>query len=44
MANLSPAVLGEHDLVLTPGQAAEFDTRLPDWFSAADADRNGHSA
>ena len=25
-------VLGEHDLVLTPGEAAEFDTRTPHWF------------
>jgi len=29
-------VLGEHDLVLTPGEAAEFDTRVPHWFGAAD--------
>ena len=28
-------VLGEHDLVLTPGEAAEFDTRTPHWFGAA---------
>ncbi|MGH3416329.1 MAG: helix-turn-helix domain-containing protein, partial [Actinocrinis sp.] len=28
-------VLGEHDLVLTPGEAAEFDTRVPHWFGAA---------
>jgi transcriptional regulator with XRE-family HTH domain len=28
-------VLGEHDLVLAPGEAAEFDTRLPHWFGAA---------
>jgi len=25
-------LLGEHDLVLTPGEAAEFDTRVPHWF------------
>lgn len=31
-------VLGEHDLVLTPGEAAEFDTRVPHWFGAADAE------
>jgi transcriptional regulator with XRE-family HTH domain len=31
-------VLGEHDLVLTPGEAAEFDTRIPHWFGAADAE------
>ncbi|MGY1709932.1 helix-turn-helix domain-containing protein [Geodermatophilus sp. SYSU D00758] len=29
-------VLGEHDLVLRPGEAAEFDTRVPHWFGAAD--------
>jgi transcriptional regulator with XRE-family HTH domain len=28
-------VLGEHDLVLTPGEAAEFDTRVPHWFGNA---------
>ena len=28
-------VLGEHDLVLTPGEAAEFDTHVPHWFGAA---------
>ena len=28
-------VLGEHDLVLQPGEAAEFDTRVPHWFGAA---------
>ncbi|MEV5159129.1 XRE family transcriptional regulator [Streptomyces sp. NPDC053728] len=27
--------LAEHDLVLTPGEAAEFDTRLPHWFGPA---------
>lgn len=31
-------VLAEHDLVLSPGEAAEFDTRVPHWFGAADAD------
>jgi transcriptional regulator with XRE-family HTH domain len=31
-------VLGEHDLVLTPGEAAEFDTRVPHWFGAADVE------
>ncbi|GAA1195618.1 XRE family transcriptional regulator [Streptomyces hebeiensis] len=30
-------VLGEHDLVLEPGEAAEFDTRTPHWFGAAGA-------
>jgi transcriptional regulator with XRE-family HTH domain len=29
-------VLGEHDLVLTKGEAAEFDTRVPHWFGSAD--------
>ncbi|AFR08566.1 helix-turn-helix domain-containing protein [Nocardiopsis alba] len=29
-------VLGEHDLVLAPGEAAEFDTRTPHWFGTAD--------
>ncbi len=28
-------VLGEHDLELAPGEAAEFDTRVPHWFGAA---------
>jgi quercetin dioxygenase-like cupin family protein len=28
-------VLGEHDLVLSPGEAAEFDTRVPHWFDRA---------
>ncbi|MFI7212851.1 helix-turn-helix domain-containing protein [Micromonospora maritima] len=31
-------VLGEHDLVLEPGEAAEFDTRVPHWFGRADAE------
>ena len=29
-------VLGEHDVVLGPGEAAEFDTRTPHWFDSAD--------
>jgi transcriptional regulator with XRE-family HTH domain len=29
-------VLGEHDLVLGSGEAAEFDTRVPHWFTSAD--------
>ncbi|WP_405497309.1 helix-turn-helix domain-containing protein [Nocardia sp. NBC_00511] len=29
-------VLGPHDLILGPGEAAEFDTREPHWFGAAD--------
>ncbi|MDQ3053210.1 MAG: XRE family transcriptional regulator [Actinomycetota bacterium] len=28
-------VLGEHDLVLSRGEAAEFDTRVPHWFGNA---------
>jgi len=28
-------VLGEQDLVLSPGEAAEFDTRVPHWFGGA---------
>ncbi|ROO58257.1 XRE family transcriptional regulator [Micromonospora sp. Llam0] len=29
-------LLGEHDLILSPGEAAEFDTRVPHWFGAVD--------
>jgi transcriptional regulator with XRE-family HTH domain len=29
-------VLGERDMVLPPGEAAEFDTRVPHWFGPAD--------
>jgi transcriptional regulator with XRE-family HTH domain len=32
-------VLGEHDLVLRPGEAAEFDTRVAHWFDRASAER-----
>ncbi|MBV2352781.1 XRE family transcriptional regulator [Streptomyces sp. J2-1] len=28
-------VLGEHDVVLGPGEVAEFDTRVPHWFGSA---------
>ncbi len=28
-------VLGAHDVVLAPGEAAEFDTRVPHWFGLA---------
>ncbi|GAA4759815.1 MULTISPECIES: XRE family transcriptional regulator [Streptomyces] len=28
-------LLGDHDVVLTQGEAAEFDTRVPHWFGAA---------
>jgi len=27
-------VLGQHDLILEPGEVAEFDTRTPHWFGA----------
>ncbi len=30
-------VLGEHDLILKPGEAAEFDTLTPHWFGATSA-------
>lgn len=30
-------VLGDQDLVLSPGEAAEFDTRIGHWFGSADA-------
>jgi uncharacterized cupin superfamily protein len=30
-------VLGEHDLILRPGEAAESDTRTPHWFGATSA-------
>ena len=32
-------VLGEHDLVLRAGEAAEFDTRVPHWFDRAGSER-----
>lgn len=28
-------VLGEHDIVMGPGEAAEFDTKSPHWFGSA---------
>lgn len=31
-------VLGEQDLVMKPGEAAEFDTRVPHWFGGADGE------
>ncbi|GGS56253.1 MULTISPECIES: helix-turn-helix domain-containing protein [Actinokineospora] len=31
-------VLGHHDVVLVPGEAAEFDTRVPHWFGPADGE------
>jgi transcriptional regulator with XRE-family HTH domain len=30
-------VLGEHDMLLKPGEAAEFDTQTPHWFGATSA-------
>ncbi len=30
----APLVLGDQDLVLCPGEAAEFDTRVPHWFGS----------
>jgi quercetin dioxygenase-like cupin family protein len=30
-------LLGDRDLVLSEGEAAEFDTRVPHWFGSADA-------
>ena len=32
-------VLGDHDLQLGPGEAAEFDTRVPHWIGNTDGDR-----
>lgn len=29
-------VIGERDLTLPPGEAAEFDTSLPQWLGSAD--------
>lgn len=31
-------ILGEHDIVMGPGEVAEFDTRLPHWFGPADGE------
>jgi transcriptional regulator with XRE-family HTH domain len=31
-------VLGDKDLLLSPGEAAEFDTRMPHWFGATGSD------
>lgn len=31
-------ILGEHDFVMSPGEAAEFDTRVPHWFGAANTE------
>ena len=32
-------VLGEHDLMLRAGEAAEFDTQVPHWFDRAGSKR-----
>jgi transcriptional regulator with XRE-family HTH domain len=37
MAGRLRLVLGDRDLVLTPGEAAEFDTHVPHWMGATDA-------
>ena len=29
-------LLADHDITMGPGEVAEFDTRLPHWFGAAD--------
>ncbi len=29
-------ILGEHDITMSPGEVAEFDTQLPHWFGPAD--------
>ncbi len=29
-------ILAEHDITMSPGEVAEFDTRLPHWFGPAD--------
>jgi transcriptional regulator with XRE-family HTH domain len=34
-------LLGSQDLVLSPGEAAEFDTRVPHWFGCADERPDG---
>jgi transcriptional regulator with XRE-family HTH domain len=31
-------ILADHDLILNPGEAAEFDTRLPHWFGTTGDD------
>lgn len=28
-------VIGDHDLILGPGEVAEFDTRVPHWFGTS---------
>ena len=37
-------VLGDQDLLLVPGEAAEFDTRLPHWFGPRTPNRSSSSA
>ena len=31
-------MLGDQDLIMVPGEAAEFDTRVPHWFGSADGE------
>ena len=31
-------ILGDHDITMGPGEVAEFDTQVPHWFGAADAE------
>jgi mannose-6-phosphate isomerase-like protein (cupin superfamily) len=35
MSGTARLVLAEHDVIMKPGEAAEFDTRLPHWFGSA---------
>lgn len=37
-------VLGEHDVVMAAGEAAEFDTRVPHWFGSTGRGRRSSSA
>ena len=36
LAGRARLLLADHDVLLLPGEAAEFDTRLPHWFGPAD--------
>jgi mannose-6-phosphate isomerase-like protein (cupin superfamily) len=35
LAGRTRLILADHDSTMEPGEAAEFDTRLPHWFGAA---------
>jgi hypothetical protein len=37
-------ILGEHDITMRPGEAAEFDTQLPHWFGPAGDEPSRSSA